>query len=59
MIAKSLTVWQECWWETLSGYNLNIVYWVGKENPADALSSQPDKATVLESLCATTVLTVC
>jgi hypothetical protein len=39
---KSLTGRQACGWKTLSGYNLNIVYGVGKKNPADAPSRQLD-----------------
>ncbi len=27
-----------CWSETLSGYDLDIVYWTGKTNSADGLS---------------------
>jgi hypothetical protein len=42
MTTKSLTGRQVRWWETLSGYNLNIVYREGKKNPADALSCWPD-----------------
>ncbi len=45
------------WRETLSGYNLNIVYSAGKKNPADALSRRPDYARAPEGLCAATVLT--
>jgi hypothetical protein len=34
------------WWETLSGYDLEIVYRTGKTNSADDLSCRPDyKAT--------------
>ncbi len=34
------------WWETLSGYDLEIVYCTGKTNSADGLSRRPDyKAT--------------
>jgi hypothetical protein len=34
------------WWETLLGYNLEIVYCTGKTNSADSLSRRPDyKAT--------------
>jgi hypothetical protein len=34
------------WWETLSGYDLEIVYRTGKTNMADGLSRRPDyKAT--------------
>jgi hypothetical protein len=56
MTTKSLTGRQASWWETLSGYNLNIVYRVGKKNPADAPSRQPDYASAPEGLCAATVL---
>jgi hypothetical protein len=52
MTTKLLTGWQMRWWETLSGYNLNIVYTVGKKNPADAPSHQPDYARALEGRCA-------
>jgi hypothetical protein len=35
-----------CWWETLLGYNLEIVFRTGKTNSADSLSRRPDyKAT--------------
>jgi hypothetical protein len=57
MTTKSLTGRQARWWETLSGYNLNIVYRAGKKNPADAPSRRPDYARALEGLCAATVLT--
>ncbi len=63
MTTKSLTDWQECWRETLSGYNLSIVYREGKKNPADAPSCQPDyvkapegRTGLSEGLCITVVL---
>ncbi len=31
-----------CWWETLSGYDLEIVYRTGKMNLADSLSGRSD-----------------
>jgi hypothetical protein len=63
MTTKSLTGRQTRWWETLSGYNLNLVYRVGKKNPADTPSRRPDNAKAPEGpagapegLCAATVL---
>jgi hypothetical protein len=38
MTNKSLTGWQVHRWETLSCYNLNIVYRAGKKSPVDAPS---------------------
>ncbi len=57
MTTKSLTGWQARQWETLSGYNLNIVYRAGKSNPANAPSRRPDYETVAGARCATTILT--
>ncbi len=57
MTTKLLMGRQVRWWETLSGYNLNIVYRAGKKNPADAPSRRPDYARAPEGLCAATVLT--
>ncbi len=42
MSTKALTGRQARWWETLSGYDLDIVYRAGKKNPADAPSRRPD-----------------
>ncbi len=63
MTTKSLTGRQACWRETLSGYNLNIVYRAGKKNPANAPSRQPgyakapeDPSGAPEGLCAATIL---
>jgi hypothetical protein len=58
MTNKALTGCQARWWETLSGYNLNIVNRVGSKNPADARSRRPDYGRVPEGCCAATVLTV-
>jgi hypothetical protein len=48
----------------LSGYNLNIVYRVGRKNPTDTPSCWPDytkaledPADALEGICIATVLT--
>ncbi len=57
MTTKSLTGRQARWWETLSGYNLNIVYRAGKKNPADAPSRRLDYSRAQEGLCAAAVLT--
>ncbi len=57
MTTKSLTGWQAHWWETLSGYNLNIVYRAGKKNPANAHSCRPEYARVPEGCCAAAILT--
>jgi hypothetical protein len=59
MTTKSFTNWQGCWWETLSRYNLYIVYRAGKENPADTSRHQLDYASVLEASCTATILTKC
>jgi hypothetical protein len=37
------------WWETLSGYNLDIVYRTGKTNSADGLSDRPDYKAAAEA----------
>ncbi len=37
------------WWETLSGYDLDIVYWTGKTNSADGLSRRPDYKVAAEA----------
>ncbi len=42
MFTKALTGRQARWWETLSGYDPDIVYRAGKKNPADAPSRRPD-----------------
>jgi hypothetical protein len=42
MTTKALTGRQARWWETLSGYDPDIVYRAGKINPADAPSRRPD-----------------
>ncbi len=57
MTTKSLTHRQARWWETLSGYNPNIVYRMGKKNPADAPSCQPDYTKAPEGCYATIILT--
>jgi hypothetical protein len=57
MTTKELTGRQARWWETLSGYNLNIVYRAGSKNPADAPSRRPNYGRVPEGRCAATVLT--
>jgi hypothetical protein len=57
MTTKSLMGQQALWWETLSGYNLNIVYRAGKMNPANTPSCWPDDARVPEGRCAATILT--
>jgi hypothetical protein len=57
MTTKSLTGWQARWWETLLGYNLIIVYSVGKMNPANASSHWPDYVKAPNGLCMATVLT--
>jgi hypothetical protein len=57
MTTKALTGRQASWWETLSGYNLNIVYRAGSKNPANAPSRRPDYGRVPEGRCAATVLT--
>ncbi len=57
MTTKALTGRQARWWETLSGYNLNIVYRAGSKNLADAPSRRPDYGRVPEGRCAATVLT--
>ncbi len=48
--------WQAHWWETLSGYNLNIVYRVSTENSADTPSCWRDYARTPEDHCAATIL---
>ncbi len=55
---KSLKGRQARWWETLSGYDLNIVYRASKENPANAPSCWLDYLRVLEGCCAATILKV-
>jgi LSD1 subclass zinc finger protein len=57
MTTQALTGSEARWWETLSGYNLNIVYRMGSRNPADAPSHRPDYGRVPEGRCATTMLT--
>jgi hypothetical protein len=57
MTTKSLTGWQVDWWETLSGYNLIIVYRAGKSNPADAPSCCPDYEKIAGARCAAMILT--
>jgi hypothetical protein len=57
MTTKPLTVRQARWWETLSGYNLTIVYMTGKKNPVDAPSRRPDYVRALQGCCTTTILT--
>jgi hypothetical protein len=47
------------WWETLSGYNHNIVNRAGKKNSVDAPSHRPDYARVPEGCCAATIRTAC
>ncbi len=37
------------WWETLSGYDLDIVYRTGKTNSADSLSRRPDYKAATEA----------
>ncbi len=37
-----------CWWGTLSGYHLDIVYQTGKTDLADRLSSRPDYKAAAE-----------
>ncbi len=37
------------WWETLSGYDLEIVYHMGKTNLADGLSCRPDYKAIAEA----------
>ncbi len=37
------------WWETLSGYDLDIVYRTGKTNSADGLSRRPDYKAAAEA----------
>jgi hypothetical protein len=37
------------WWETLSGYDLEIVYRTGKTNSADGLSRRPDYKAAAEA----------
>jgi hypothetical protein len=48
LTTKLYTSRQACWWETLSGYNLNIVYKVGKKNTTDVPSCWLDYARVPE-----------
>jgi hypothetical protein len=48
-----------CWWETFSGYNLNIVYRVGKKIPADEPSRLQNYARAPEGHCPASILTVC
>jgi hypothetical protein len=57
MTTKSLKGQQARWWETLSSYNLNIVYRAGKKNPANAPSHWPDYTRVPEGRYAPTILT--
>jgi hypothetical protein len=64
MTTQSLTDRQACWWEMLSGYNLNKVYRASKKNHGNAPNHWRDykKAPVglewaPEGLCAATVLT--
>jgi hypothetical protein len=57
MTTKAHTGCQTCWWETLSGYNLNRVYRAGSKNPADAPSQWPDYGKVPEGHCVATALT--
>ncbi len=44
------------WWETVSGYNLNIFYRARKSNPADVLSCCPDYEKIAGDCCAVTIL---
>jgi hypothetical protein len=37
------------WWETLSGYDLDIVYRTGKSNLADGLRCRPDYKVAAEA----------
>ncbi len=37
------------WWETLSSYDLDIVYRTGKTNSADGLSRRPDYKAAAEA----------
>ncbi len=37
------------WWETLFGYDLDIVYRTGQTNSADSLSRRPDYKAVAEA----------
>jgi hypothetical protein len=37
------------WWETLSCYDLDIVYWMGKTNSADGLNRRPDYKVAAEA----------
>ncbi len=37
------------WWETLSGYDLDIVYQTGKTNLANGLSCRPDYKAAAEA----------
>jgi hypothetical protein len=57
MTTKSLTGWQARWWETLSGYKLNMVNRAGKKNHAGTRSHWLDYPRAQEGLCAATVLT--
>ncbi len=38
-----------CWWGTLSGYDLDIVYRTGKTNLADGLSCRPNYKAAAEA----------
>jgi hypothetical protein len=37
------------WWETLSGYDLDIVYRTGKTNSADGLKCRPNYKAAAEA----------
>ncbi len=46
------------WWETVSNYNLNIVYWTCKTNSAEDLSRRPNYkgAKEADDLCNETTM---
>ncbi len=49
MIDKLLRGRLGCWWVTLSGYDLDIVYRTSKTNSADGLSRRPDYKVAAEA----------
>jgi hypothetical protein len=57
MTTKSLMGRQVQWWETLSSYNFNMFYYVGKMNPANEPSHCQDYVMGLEGRYTATILT--
>ncbi len=49
MTKKPLRGWLGHWWETLSGYDLDIVYRMNKTNSVDGLSHRLDYKAAAEA----------